>query len=91
MVHRILDYLEKGPVACTMQVKLPCWLYYKSGILTSEICGPSTGQDHWITLVGFHHARTSGISDISIGAGDELEYNQTCRWATEDERNAGSC
>ena len=91
MVHRMLDYLEKGPVACTMQVMLPCWLYYKSGILTSEICGPSTGLDHFMTLVGFHHARTSGTDDITIGAGDELEYNRTCRWATEEERNAGSC
>ena len=69
------------------QVLLPCWIHYKSGILTSEICGPSTGLDHFMTLVGFHHARASDI----IGAGDELEYNRTCRWATEEERGVGSC
>ena len=73
MVHRILDELEKGPIACTMHVLKPCWLYYKWGVLESEVCGESTEFDHFMTLVGFHHAVIDGTgTEITIGAGDEI-------------------
>ena len=66
-------------------------MFYKSGILTSELCGPATQDDHFMTLVGFHHARVDDGNDVTIGAGDVLELNRTCRWATEDERYMGRC
>ena len=56
MVHRMLDYLENGPIACTMDTTKDCWMLYKSGILDSEICGQSTVLNHYMTLVGFYHA-----------------------------------
>jgi len=90
MVHRMLDYLEKGPIACKMDSSKPCWLYYRSGVLDSEICGHSERINHYMTLVGFHHA-PSADGNIVIGGGDEMEYNRTCRWATDEEREAGCC
>lgn len=89
MVHRMLDYLEKGPIACQMYHNQPCWTFYKSGILDSSICDHEGRVDHYMTLVGFHHAPADG--NTVIGGGDEIEYNRTCRWATDEERTAGRC
>ena len=92
MVHRLLDELENGPIACTMHVTQPCWLYYKSGVVESEVCDESSDFDHFMTLVGFHHAVIEGTgTEITIGAGDEMDYNRTCRWATDAERFADRC
>ena len=45
-----------------------------------------------MTLVGFHHhCPDSETTEIIIGAFDEVEYNRTCRWATDHERMEGSC
>lgn len=66
-----------------------CWKYYRSGVLDSESCqtGGHDGYTHYMTIVGFYHAPGGEL----IGAGDEMEYNRTCRWATDEERYAGSC
>ena len=90
MVHRILDQLEDGPLAFLMGFDKDCWKYYKSGVLDSASCqtGGHDGYTHWMTIVGFYHAPVGGTM---IGDGDEMEYNRTCRWATDEERAVGSC
>ena len=91
MVHKILDQLEDGPVAFLMGFDKDCWRYYKSGILDSEACqtGGSDDYTHYMTIVGFYHA-PAGKAQI-VGAGEETEYNRTCRWASEEERSAEQC
>lgn len=41
-----------------------------------------------MTIVGFHHAPSE---ENMIGDDDDMEYNRTCRWATDEERNNGFC
>ena len=89
MVHKILDELEDGPVAFLMAFDKDCWRFYKSGVLDSASCqGGRDNYTHYMTIVGFHHAPSDG--DL-IGDGNDLEYNRTCRWATNEERSNGNC
>ena len=66
-----------------------CWRYYKSGVLDSASCqGGNDKYTHYMTIVGFHHTPRD---ENMIGDGDEMEYNRTCRWATDEERSNGFC
>ena len=58
-----------------------CWGFFDSGILTS-IPECEGRPDHGVTIVGFHHAYTKNSEA-------DQEYNRTCRWALEEEREAG--
>ena len=67
-----------------------CWRYYKSGVLDSKSCrGGNDNYTHYMTIVGCYHA--PGGDGSMIGEDDEMEYNRTCRWATNEEREYGHC
>ena len=89
--------LENGPLGGSVHALNDCWLYFESGVLTSdnpECQGEGRPLDHAVTIVGFHHGRASDTSTGGNGGGAEetdSEYNRTCRWALEEERLAGQC